>query len=112
MVATTLAPSWSRTTPQTPSRQPYPDGLTSPAEGRRPIPSVVRSANDRQTELQRFAGESVTPSSRWAFVVYAGPNRPRPNYNYDPGIDNAVHWSETIERRTPFYLPFIKLTYC
>jgi hypothetical protein len=97
--------------PQAPSRQPHPDGLTSPTGGHRLIPSIIRSANDPPTELQRFAGELVTPFCRWAFIVYTSNNRPRPNHNYDPDIDNAICWSETIVCSAPFRLPSTRLIY-
>ncbi|KAH7406609.1 hypothetical protein DE146DRAFT_743656 [Phaeosphaeria sp. MPI-PUGE-AT-0046c] len=81
----------------TPSRRPYLQGPASPPQGHRPIPTVVRPADQSPTDLQRFSEFSITPFCRWAFVVDNGRGGVRANHNYDPDIDNAIWWSETID---------------
>jgi hypothetical protein len=81
----------------TPSRDRYPEGPTSPPQGHRPIPTVARHVDDAPTSLQRFSEGSIVPFCRWAFAVENTiGNGVRSNYNYDPDIDNAIWWSETI----------------
>lgn len=86
--------------PTTPSRDPYPEGPTSPPQGHRPIPTVARHVDDGPTPLQRFSEGSIVPFCRWAFAVENKQgNGVRSNYNYDPDIDNAIWWSETVVSR-------------
>jgi hypothetical protein len=43
---------------------------------------------------------------RWAYMIRDAQGQARPNYNYDPDMNNAIYLSETIVRLIPPPLPF------
>ncbi|KAF7674770.1 hypothetical protein GT037_007530 [Alternaria burnsii] len=68
-----------------------------PLPGHRIPPTVHHLREDVPTPLQRWNGESVTPFMRWAYTVRDNSRQARPNYNYDPDMNNAIFLSETID---------------
>ncbi|OWY58471.1 hypothetical protein AA0120_g11166 [Alternaria tenuissima] len=74
-----------------------PHVVQPPLPGHRIPPTVHHLREDVPTPLQRWNGESVTPFMRWAYTVRDNSGQARPNYNYDPDMNNAIFLSETID---------------
>ncbi|KAH6883267.1 hypothetical protein BKA58DRAFT_417061 [Alternaria rosae] len=60
-------------------------------------PKVHHLQEEEPTPLQRWNGASVNPFMRWAYTVLDARGSTRPNYNYDPDMNNAIYLSETID---------------
>jgi hypothetical protein len=73
-----------------------PQAQQPPLPNHRAPPTVHHLREDAPTPLQRWNGESVTPFMRWAYTVRDAQGHARPNYNYDPDMNNAIFLSETI----------------
>jgi hypothetical protein len=99
-------------TPTIPTSQlvRFPQGPTSPPQGHRAIPTATFGRDELPNDLQRFGGQSVIPFVRWAFLVFDGAGRERPNHNFLPEVDNAIFWSETIVSHSPFCLHAFSLS--
>lgn len=67
-------------------------------------PTVYHLREEEPTPLQRWNGASVNPFMRWAYTVLDSRGSTRPNYNYDPDMNNAIYLSETIVSTPPFSL--------
>ena len=59
-------------------------------------PTVHHLREEEPNPLQRWNGSSVSPFMRWAYAVTDARGAVRPNYNYDPDMNNAIYLSETI----------------
>jgi hypothetical protein len=81
-----------------------------PSPNHRTPPTVHHLREEAPTPLQRWNGESVTPFMRWAYMVRDAQGQARPNYNYDPDMNNAIYLSETIVRLLPPPLPLQSYT--
>jgi hypothetical protein len=72
--------------------------------GHRTLLTVTVPPRAEPNELQRWAGESLRPFLRWAYAVIDRRGNARPNHDFNPDINNAIHVSETIV--SPLSLPF------
>jgi len=50
---------------------------------------------ERPNDLQQWTHEQLIVFLRWAYAITEN-GQPRPNYNHEPDINNAINLSETI----------------